>query len=61
MGRLTRPRSNRILAGVCAGVANYFNISPNVVRLIFLLLLLPGGVPGPLIYLVLWFVMPESA
>lgn len=61
MRRLARPRSNRMIAGVCAGVANYFNIDPTVVRIIFLLLLLPGGVPGPLIYLVLWAVMPEES
>lgn len=61
MRRLARPRSNRMIAGVCAGVANYFNIDPTVVRIIFLLLLLPGGVPGPLIYLVLWVVMPEES
>jgi phage shock protein PspC (stress-responsive transcriptional regulator) len=50
-----------MIAGVCAGVANYFNIDPTVVRIVFLLLLLPGGVPGPLIYLVLWAVMPEES
>jgi len=50
-----------MIAGVCAGVANYFNIDPTVVRIVFLLLLLPGGVPGPLIYLVLWVVMPEES
>ncbi len=61
MRRLARPRSNRMIAGVCAGVANYFNIDPTVVRIVFLLLLLPGGVPGPLIYLVLWAVMPEES
>ena len=61
MRRLARPRSNRMIAGVCAGVANYFNTDPTVVRIVFLLLLLPGGVPGPLIYLVLWALMPEKS
>ena len=61
MRRLVRPRSNRMIAGVCAGVANYFKIDPTVVRIVFLLLLLPGGVPGPLIYLVLWAVMPDES
>lgn len=61
MRRLVRSRSNRMIAGVCAGVANYFNTDPTVVRIVFLLLLLPGGVPGPLIYLVLWAVMPDES
>lgn len=61
MRRLVRPRSNRMIAGVCAGVANYFNIDPTVVRIVFLLLLIPGGVPGPLVYLVLWAVMPDES
>ena len=61
MRRLVRPRSNRMIAGVCAGVANYFNTDPTVIRIVFLLLLIPGGVPGPLVYLVLWAVMPDEA
>ena len=61
MRRLARPRSNRMIAGVCAGVANYFNTDPTVIRIVFLLLLIPGGVPGPLVYLVLWAVMPDEA
>ncbi len=61
MRRLTRPRSNRMLAGVCAGLANYFNIDPTIVRIIFVLAALPGGLPGTLAYLILWVVMPESA
>lgn len=61
MRRLARPRSNRMIAGVCAGVANYFNTDPTVVRIVFLLLLIPGGVPGPLVYLVLWAVMPDES
>lgn len=60
MRRLTRPRSNRMLAGVCAGLANYFNIDPTIVRIIFVLLALPGGVPGTLAYLLLWVLIPEG-
>ncbi|MBV9789091.1 MAG: PspC domain-containing protein [Chloroflexi bacterium] len=57
---LRRSRSNRMITGVCAGLGEYFGIDPTIVRIIFLLMLLPGGVPGPLIYLILWFVMPEG-
>jgi len=49
-----------MITGVCAGLGEYFGIDPTIVRIIFLLMLLPGGVPGPLIYLILWFVMPEG-
>ena len=59
-GQLRRSRTNRMIAGVCGGLGEYLNIDPTVVRIIFVLLTLPGGVPGPLVYLVLWFVMPEE-
>lgn len=57
--RLIRPRSGKVIAGVCAGIGDYFNISPNVVRLIFVLsCLLPG--PQFVLYLLLWIIMPKS-
>ncbi len=58
--RLYRSRSNRMLAGVCGGLGQYFNVNPTWVRIFFVLLELPGGVPGTVIYLVLWFVLPEE-
>lgn len=57
---LVRPRSDRMIAGVCAGIGHRFGISPNVVRLIFLAsLLLPG--PQIIIYLAAWVLMPEES
>ena len=57
---LVRPRSDRIIAGVCAGIGHRFGISPNVVRLIFLAsMLLPG--PQILVYLAGWILMPEES
>ncbi|MGU3436352.1 PspC domain-containing protein [Actinomycetes bacterium M1A6_2h] len=57
--RLTRPRSGKVVAGVCAGIGNYFGISPNVVRLIFVLsCLLPG--PQFVLYLLLWIIVPKA-
>ena len=56
---LTRPRSGRIVAGVCAGLARRFDLSPTVVRVLFVLsMLLPG--PQILIYAVLWIVLPSG-
>jgi phage shock protein PspC (stress-responsive transcriptional regulator) len=57
--RLVRPRDGRILAGVCAGVADRFGLPRNLVRLLFVLsLLLPG--PQILAYLVGWLLIPEE-
>ncbi len=58
--QLRRSRVNRRIAGVCGGLAAYFGTDPTVVRSIFVLLGLPGGVPGTVLYLILWLVMPEE-
>jgi phage shock protein PspC (stress-responsive transcriptional regulator) len=56
---LVRPRRGKLIAGVCAGLARRFGMSPTVVRALFLLsLLLPG--PQILLYLALWIVVPEE-
>lgn len=56
---LIRPRSGRVLAGVCAGLAGRFGISPTVVRVLFVVsLILPG--PQALLYIVLWILMPSE-
>lgn len=52
-------RQNGMIAGVCGGLAAYLGWSPFLVRLIFFLLLLPGGLPGLLPYMILWLVMPR--
>ncbi|RZQ60049.1 PspC domain-containing protein [Amycolatopsis suaedae] len=55
---LSRPRHNRRIAGVCAGLAERWNMRPGTVRLLFVLsCLLPG--PQFVIYLVLWVLMPS--
>ncbi len=54
--RLTTSRDDRMLFGVCAGVANYLNIDPVIVRLVFVLLTLWNGI-GLLIYFVLALIM----
>ena len=55
--KLTRS-SNKILAGVCGGIAEYFNIDPTIVRLIWVLLFFAYGA-GVLAYLVAALIMPE--
>jgi phage shock protein PspC (stress-responsive transcriptional regulator) len=59
MTALTRPRDGRVIAGVCAGLAQRFGISSNAMRIIFVAsCLLPG--PQFLIYLALWVMMPNE-
>ncbi|USN96255.1 MAG: PspC domain-containing protein [Candidatus Nomurabacteria bacterium] len=58
--RLYRSRKDRMIAGVCGGIAEYFNIDPVIVRVIAILLLFPGGLPGLVPYLVLWIIVPEN-
>lgn len=57
--RLLRSRSDRRLAGVCAGIAEYFGWDPALVRVGWIVLTLMGG-SGILLYLIMWLVMPES-
>lgn len=57
---LRRSRHNRMAAGVCGGLAEFFGISAFWFRLGFLIALIPGGVPGFTIYLLLWLIMPSE-
>jgi len=57
--RLKRSTSDAQIAGVCSGLANYFNVDPTLVRLLFIVLALAGG-PGILLYVILWVVMPPG-
>ena len=57
---LRRSRRNRILAGVCGGLAEFFGISSFWFRLGMLMALIPGGVPGILLYLLLWLMVPSE-
>ena len=57
---LRRSRSNRMVAGVCGGLADFFGISSFWFRLAFLLALIPGGVPGLLVYFAVVFIVPSE-
>lgn len=58
MKKLYRSSTNKKIAGVCGGLAEYFGISATVVRIVFVILLLPGGFPGLIPYLILWIFLP---
>ncbi|HSJ57168.1 MAG TPA: PspC domain-containing protein [Anaerolineae bacterium] len=58
MNQLRRSRTNRVVAGVCGGLGEFFGVGAFWFRLLFLILLLPGGAPGLLPYLLLWLIIP---
>jgi phage shock protein C len=57
--RLTRPREDRWLGGVAAGLGVYFDLSPTIYRVAFVALALAGGT-GVLLYIAAWLVIPEE-
>ena len=56
--KLRRSLRSRWIAGVCGGLGEFFGISPGWFRLGFLIALIPGGIPGILVYVILWMIMP---
>jgi phage shock protein C len=58
--RIARSRTERMLGGVCGGLAEYFDADPTLVRLAFVLLTLFSGM-GVLVYLVMWLIVPEAS
>ena len=57
--RLKRDPNNKIIGGVCSGIANYFDVDPVLVRVIFAVALFGFGV-GPLAYILMLIIMPEE-
>jgi phage shock protein C len=58
--RLYRSRTDRMLAGVAGGIAEYLAVDPTLVRVVFVVLALAGSGIGLLVYLVLWLIVPEE-
>jgi phage shock protein C len=57
---LRRSRSDRMIAGVCGGLGEFFGLSPAWFRIAFLIALIPGGVPGLLLYIIMWAIVPNG-
>lgn len=55
--KLHRSSTETMIAGVCGGLAEYFDIDPTIMRLIFVALALIGG-PGLILYIIMWIVVP---
>ena len=56
--RLSRS-NNKMIGGVCAGIADYLGLDPTIVRIVWVLMLFFAGF-GILLYLILWIIMPKA-
>ena len=57
--KLYRSKTNRKLAGVCGGLAQYLNVDATVIRVLFVLLAILGG-SGLVLYLAMWIIVPNE-
>ena len=57
---LRRSRSDRVPGGVCGGLGEFFGLKPMWFRIVFVLLGIPGGLPGLIPYILLWLIIPEE-
>jgi phage shock protein PspC (stress-responsive transcriptional regulator) len=61
-GPLMRSRRDRMIAGVCGGLAQWLGWDPTLVRILYVVVsVLSAGFPGTLVYIVLWIIMPEES
>ena len=58
--KLYRSSKNKMIAGVCGGLEEFSGIDVTIWRVIFVLLALPGGLPGILLYIAMWIIVPEA-
>jgi phage shock protein PspC (stress-responsive transcriptional regulator) len=58
--QLARAREGRMVAGVCAGIGQFFGIDANIIRVVFAALTIFTGGAGVLVYLAAWAVVPEE-
>lgn len=62
MKRLYRSKSDSKIAGICAGIGEYFDVDPTLIRLLFVFLfIVTGFVPLALMYFIGWWVIPEQS
>ena len=59
--KLYRSKKNRMIAGICGGIGEYFGIDPTLVRVLWVLLTLVSmGILGILAYIIMWIIIPEK-
>ena len=57
---LVRSRRNKVIAGVCGGIANWLGWGPTMVRILYVVIsAISAAFPGILVYLILWIAMPQ--
>lgn len=56
--KLRRSRSRKMIAGVCAGLADYFGLDTTLIRVVYALLSVFTAFAGVLVYLILWLIIP---
>jgi phage shock protein PspC (stress-responsive transcriptional regulator) len=59
-GKLRRSWNNKIIAGVAGGMAEWMGIKSIWIRLLWVILLIPGGLPGVIPYIVCWMIIPKE-
>ena len=57
--KLYRSKKNKVIAGVCGGIGEYFNIDPVIIRLLWTLFIFVGG-SGILAYIIAWIIIPQE-
>ena len=61
MKNLRRSNKNRMIAGVCGGLAEYFDLDPSIVRIVYVLVsIVSVAFPGILFYIILWIIIPQA-
>jgi phage shock protein C len=59
--RLYRSTENKVIAGICGGIAEYFNVDPVLVRIIFVILLIASFGTAALAYVIAWVIIPKKS
>ena len=61
MKQLRRSNKERMIAGVCGGIAEYFGLDPSIVRVVYVVIsVLSVAFPGILFYILMWIIVPQS-
>jgi phage shock protein C len=59
--RLYRSTKNKVLAGICGGISEYFNVDPVLIRIIFVVLLIASFGTAALAYIIAWVIIPKKS
>ncbi len=60
MAGLKRSKSNKVIAGVCGGLAKRFDMDPTLMRIIYVVASVMTATVGALLYVILWLIIPEE-